>query len=204
MLSAKKMAVGLTEVDFLGMTIRNGAYVPQPHLAKELLRFPDENLTRTQIQQFLGIVNYLRDFVPRLSTWTTPLSSMLKKESKGWTSTQTTAVKHLKSYLQQLQPLHIPGEGQRILQTDASNSYWGAVLLEQNDNQRRICGYKSGAFSHAQQHYHSTMKELLAIKMGISKLKFHLIGHHFIVETDFVASRGMLKAKDAKIGRAHV
>ena len=30
MLSEKTMAVGLTEVDFLGMTIKDGAYVPQP------------------------------------------------------------------------------------------------------------------------------------------------------------------------------
>ena len=46
-------------------------------------------------------------------------------------------------------------------------------------------------------HHHSSFKELLAIKMGIQKFEFHLIGHHFLVETDFFASRGMLNNKKA-------
>jgi len=44
--------------------ISQGTYQPQPHIAQELLNFPDENLTLKQIQQFLGIVNYIRDFIP--------------------------------------------------------------------------------------------------------------------------------------------
>ena len=43
---------------------------------------------------------------------------------------QTAAIQHLKNIAQHPLPLRIPTDGQRILQTDASDQYWGAVLLE--------------------------------------------------------------------------
>ena len=67
MLSERKSQLGQTEIDFLGMHFSQGKYQPQPHIAQELLNFPDENLTVKQIQQFLGIINYIRDFLPRLT-----------------------------------------------------------------------------------------------------------------------------------------
>ena len=81
MLSERKMQIRLAHIEFLGMRLLQGKYEAQPHIAQELLKFPDENLTKVQIQQFLSIVNYLRDFVLKLSAITKPLSNMLKKES---------------------------------------------------------------------------------------------------------------------------
>jgi len=43
--------------------------------------------------------------------------------------------------------LKIPSRRKQILQTDASDSYWRAVLLEEDEKgKRHICGYKSGVF----------------------------------------------------------
>lgn len=79
MLSKKKSQIAQTEIDFLGMHFSQGKYQPQPHIAQELLNYPDENLTIKQIQQFLGIINYIRDFIPKLTKYTSPLSQLLKK-----------------------------------------------------------------------------------------------------------------------------
>ena len=86
MLSEKKIQIRLSQMEFLRMQLSPGKYEAQPHLAQELLKFPNENLTNVQIQQFLDIVNYLRDFVPKLSVLTELLSNMLKKESHSWTT----------------------------------------------------------------------------------------------------------------------
>nr|GEY24434.1 hypothetical protein [Tanacetum cinerariifolium] len=67
MLSEKKMEVGVATIQFLGMEISNGRYQPQPHVAQELLKFPDELSSQKMIQQFLGLVNYMADFLPKLS-----------------------------------------------------------------------------------------------------------------------------------------
>ena len=55
------------------------------------------------------------------------------------------------------------------MQTDASDEYWAAALLEEIDEKRNICEYKNGAFKLSELHYHSTFKEILALKHGIEK-----------------------------------
>ncbi|KAL5575092.1 hypothetical protein UlMin_016791 [Ulmus minor] len=105
MLLEKKMLVGQYKIEFLGMKLFNGQYEAQPHIAQEQLKFPDENLTKVQVQQFLGIVNYLRDFVPNISKLTSSLSRMLKKNPPVWKKEQTVVVKKLKQIIQTVPPL---------------------------------------------------------------------------------------------------
>ena len=96
MLSSRKSQIGTTEVDFLGMHFAQGKYVPQLHIAEELPKFPDENMTTKQVQQFLGILNYIQDFIPHISKYTTKLSKLIKKNVPLWGPEQTEVVKCLK------------------------------------------------------------------------------------------------------------
>ncbi|KAE8667738.1 hypothetical protein F3Y22_tig00112383pilonHSYRG00545 [Hibiscus syriacus] len=168
MLSEKKMHIYQQEIQFLWMNLKKGQYHPGPHIAQELLKFPEKDFTKKQILQFLGIVNYLRDFIPKISKYTNPLRKMLKKDPPPWKDVQTKAVK-------------------------------GAVLLKEKDQKRYVCRYKSGRFSDAEIHYHSTFKEILAVKKGITKFEFHLIGYHFLVEMDMSSFPQMLKFKQKVI-----
>nr|GFC62396.1 putative reverse transcriptase domain, viral movement protein [Tanacetum cinerariifolium] len=163
------------------MEISDGRYQPQPHVAQELLKFPDELSSQKTIQQFLGLVNDMADFLPKLSHHTVWLFPMLKKNPPQWTSRQIEAVKAIKSLAEKMPPLKIPASSEkRILQTDASDECWGTVLLVQdNNNKRHVCGYKSGTFKASEKHYHSTFKKILAVKRGIEMFQFHLIGHDF-------------------------
>ncbi|KAH9686154.1 hypothetical protein KPL70_014259 [Citrus sinensis] len=97
MLSEKKSSIGKESIDFLGMVIKDGQYQPGPHIAIELLKFPNTHLNRKQIQQFLGIVNYVRDFIPKVTIHTSQLSRMLKKQCPPWGPAQIEAVKQLKT-----------------------------------------------------------------------------------------------------------
>ncbi|XP_024963474.1 uncharacterized protein LOC112503717 [Cynara cardunculus var. scolymus] len=108
----------------------------------------------------------MADFLPKLSSHTLHLFPMLKKDSPPWTDKQMLVVKAIKQLADVMPPLKIPTTtDKRILQTDASDEYWGAVLLAQDKNNVRIvCGYKSGAFKDSEKHYHSTFKEILAVK----------------------------------------
>nr|GEW68793.1 hypothetical protein [Tanacetum cinerariifolium] len=206
MLSEKKMEVGVTTIQFLGMEICYGKYQPQPHVAQELLKFPDELSSQKMIQQFLGLVNYMADFLPKLSHHTVWLFPMLKKNPPQWTSRQTEAVKAIKSLAKKMPPLKIPASlEKRILQTDASDECWGAVLLVQdNNNKRHVCGYKSGTFKASEKHYHSTFKEILAAKRGIEKFQFYLIGHEFQVEMDMSSFTRMLQFKRKMLPHAQL
>ncbi|XP_058005346.1 uncharacterized protein LOC131181332 [Hevea brasiliensis] len=84
MLSEKKSSLAQTDINFLGMKFKNGKCQPGPHIAEELLKFPDKDFSVKQIQQFLGIINYIRKFIPHVATHTSQLSKMLRKTAPPW------------------------------------------------------------------------------------------------------------------------
>ena len=79
MLSQKKMQLASTEIEFLGMYLKDEQYKPHEYLAEPLLQFLDKDFSKLQVQQFLGIVNNLRDFVPKMQSLLCSLQLMLKK-----------------------------------------------------------------------------------------------------------------------------
>ncbi|KAK9232921.1 hypothetical protein WN943_023169 [Citrus x changshan-huyou] len=96
----------------------------------------------------------------------------------------TDVVKQLKQIAQNPPPLKLITDGKQILQTYASDESWGAILLEECNGKEHFIAYASGQFSNAQKHYHTVYKEILAMKNGIKKFEFHLIGHRFLIRLD--------------------
>lgn len=42
----KMMIIGQKEIKFLGMSIKEGQYQPEPHVEHELLKYPEEFMTK--------------------------------------------------------------------------------------------------------------------------------------------------------------
>ncbi|XP_024971957.1 uncharacterized protein LOC112510840 [Cynara cardunculus var. scolymus] len=120
----KVMSFGLKKCSISFSKGYDGTYQPQPHVAQELRKFPDKLTSQKEIQQFLGLINYMADFLSKLSSHTVHLFPMLKKDSPPWTDKQTLAVKAIKQLADVMPPLKIPtATDKRILQTDASDEY---------------------------------------------------------------------------------
>ena len=85
MLSEKKSHMAQAQIDFLGMHFSQGNYNPDPN----------------QIQQLLGIINFIRDFISQASHHIR-------------TDEQTRAVKAFKRLTQAPPPLKISGQDKRI------------------------------------------------------------------------------------------
>ena len=92
MLSTKKSTIATNNIEFLGMTIKDGHYQPGKHIAQELIHFPYQHLSKRQLQQFLGIINYIRDFIPHVDHHTRQLSALLKKNPPSWNNNHTLAI----------------------------------------------------------------------------------------------------------------
>nr|XP_016473507.1 PREDICTED: uncharacterized protein LOC107795390 [Nicotiana tabacum] len=90
---------------------------------------------------------------------------MLKKNAPSWGEKQDEEVRKIKEISKNVKSLYIPSDGKKILQTIASNEYRSAVLFEEKDGHRKLCGYASGKFKDSEQLYHSTFKEILAMNM---------------------------------------
>lgn len=133
----------------------------QKHISEKITSFPDELQDKNQVQRFLGCLNYAEGFIPNLAQLINPLQKLFRKKNPFlWKKALTQAVQHLKSITQTLPKLQMPIEGEPlILEIDASELYWGAVLKKQKDNQEYICRYTSGTFTDTESRYHSNEKE---------------------------------------------
>ena len=90
-----------------------------------------------------------------------------KNNTRGWSEEHTKSVKTLKEECKNLPALRLPEENDKlVIQTDASDLYWGAIL---KTDVNEICRYISGTFNQAQVNYPVHEKELLAIYKGIKK-----------------------------------
>ncbi|KAH9686146.1 hypothetical protein KPL70_014257 [Citrus sinensis] len=69
----------------------------------------------------------------------------------------------------------------QLLQQDASDDFWSAILLEKIGGSESYCAHASGQFKDSEKNYHVIYKEILAVKYGIKKFEFHLISHNFLI-----------------------
>ena len=104
MLSEKKMVIWQTSIEFLGMTISDRKYTLQPYIASSLKEFPNKLSSAKKIQQLLGIVNYMFDFIPKISKYRNCLTQLLKKNPPEWNSLHMEAIQQLKKLAEKLPP----------------------------------------------------------------------------------------------------
>ena len=185
--TTKKVFLVLDEINFLGINIKNGVVKLQPHILEKIWKFPDCIPDAKSLQRFLGVINYGRDFLPKIAGLTTILSPKTSsKRAWKFSKDDENIVRQIKDLCKDLPPLHHPEENDEIiLQTDASDNFWAGVVLARtpNTNQEKILKYCSGKFKPAEQNYPTGEKEILAVKRTIESCSAFL-GKPFIVRTD--------------------
>jgi len=201
-LSKKKSVFIKQEIDYLGLTIKQGSYTLQPHVLTKISEFPSKINDKKQLQRFLGILTYAEGYIKNLSEIRKPLQTMLKDDHKwNWKESDTKYIDGIKiKILKNIPDLHFPKPNDiMIIETDASDQYWAGCLkayigektFEELKNSKgkihkeeQLCKYTSGSFSGATLNYHSNEKELLAILKTVKKFEIHIIQKPFLIRTD--------------------
>jgi len=99
-ISKQKMSLFQIEVRFLGNLICPGKITPIQRSIDFASKFPDVITDRTQLQRFLGSLNYISPFYKNLSRDLAPLYDRLKKDHKSpWTNSLTSLVKNIKLHV---------------------------------------------------------------------------------------------------------
>jgi len=139
------------------------------------------------LQQFLGIVNYARNYIENLAKLAGPLYAKLRKNGqKHFNSEDIRLVRVIKEKVKELKPLELPLDGYYfIIEIDASEIGWGAILKQKPNKyspktEERICRYASGKYK--LKAINNTDREILAVINAINA--FNLGFKEFIVRTD--------------------
>ena len=128
------------------------------------------------------------------------MHDLLGKNSKFvWTDTCQQAFSTLKERLTRAPVLAYPeGEGQFILDTDASGYGIGAVLSQVQEGQEKVIAYASKALNKSQRRYCTTYRELLAAVVFIKHFRSYLGTQTFVLRTDHSSLQWLLNFRDAE------
>nr|DBA06665.1 TPA_asm: polyprotein [Welwitschia mirabilis virus 2] len=128
----KKFQVCQNKIEFLGMELEGGHLKLQPHISTKISQYPDNLRSEKECQRFLGLLNYARDFIPRLTQKTVNIRKCLVSKPFLWTIEAQKEVERLKIEAKNFPELVPAYEGPYSLCTDASDNYWGAVLSKKD------------------------------------------------------------------------
>ena len=189
-LKAKKCFLFQRETNYLGHVISSKGVKCDPAKIEAVKSWHPMKTTR-QVKSFLGMVCYYNKFIKNYAEISRPLYDLLVKNRKFvWGDQQQAAFEHLKEALVSAPILAYPSaNGRYILDTDASNFAYGAVLsqLQEDENgieQERVIAYYSKTLNQAEQRYCARRRELLAIQRSVKHFDVYLRGPEFTIRTD--------------------
>ena len=152
---------------------------------------------RKELQSILGMINYLRGYIPNLSEKTEPLRALLRKDILfQWTELHTKTLDKLKIIMSKA-PVLAPfvSELEATIQTDASKDGIGSVLLQSG----RPVAYSSRSLTDTEKEYAQIEKEMLAIVHAIKKFHLYIYGRRFTVMTDHKPLLAIMQKPISKI-----
>lgn len=176
------------EIPYLGHIVSGSSIRPDPVKVEGVGNWPVPT-TLKQLRSFLGFVNYYRRFIFNFSHIARPLHDLLRKDvTWKWEKEQQEAYEVLKAAMLSAPVLaHPDPTKQFLLETDASNVAYGAVLSQQQEDDKwHPVAFLSRSLAPAERNYHTRDRELLAIVKALEEWR-HLLQrtlHEVIVLTD--------------------
>ena len=178
------------------MVLTAGGIKPDQKEVETIKKWPiPQNVT--ELQSFLGSVNYLCCFIPGLSQLCKPLQALIKKDSEYvWTAVHDKAFQNLKDMVSEdcLIQFYNPHKP-LFIECDASRQGIGCVMLQPDDNipadvndgipsNLQPVAYASKSLSEAEQNYANIERKLLGVVFSLETFKHFTSGRQMNIITD--------------------
>lgn len=152
---------------------------------------------KKELQTLMGMVNYVRSFLPNLSELSHPLRELLKKNVIfQWNNTHDECLQKIKTDIMSSSTLKIFDEKKEItIQCDASKYGLGCCLLQ---DRKPIC-FASRSLSETEINYPQIDKEFLAIVFACHKFHNYIYGRKVNIITDHKPLVSIMKKDMHKI-----
>lgn len=141
----------------------------------------------TELKSFLGLVNYVRDFIPDFASITAPLREIDGHGKFRWSEDQTVAFDKIKRLVADCTVTqgYFSVSDKTSLFTDASPVAIGAVLTQTSEEgAQRIVSFASKSLTATEKKYPQTQREALAIVWAVEHFNYYLLGARFNIKTD--------------------
>ena len=155
-LNGQKCEFSQRELDFYGLHFADtGMSIQKQKLDALLSAAPPKNASEVRS---LGLANYCTRFIPNLATTCAPLSELTKTSVKfEWTAAHDAALESLKLSLTSDVVKYFRPDWHTVLHVDASPVGLGAVLTQEDPNDREnrhVVQYASRSLTDVERRYH--------------------------------------------------
>lgn len=147
--------------------------------------------TAKQIQQFMGLINYFRDYIPMISKVAEPISKLshAKNVEEVWGNEQTKSFNALKDILHQDLILHYADMSKPFyIATDASQYGVSFLLFQKDDHGRdKYISFGSTSLSPSQRRWATNRRETYALVLALQKFRPFIWGRPVVAYVDHKA-----------------
>lgn len=173
------------KVTFLGHVIDSGNIYPDPEKLRAITEMPKPE-NRSDLRRFIGMVNYLMKFLPRLSEKLKPLTELLSEKNEWvWTASHSLCFKELKNEIVHPSSLTMyDPQFETRVSADASCFGIGGVIEQKVNNFWKPVQYVSRTLSDVERRYAQIEKEGLALTWVCERFSSYLMGKRFELVTD--------------------
>ena len=198
-LNKDKCAFFRREIEFLGNVISSGGIKPSESKVEAICKAKKPSNV-TELRSFLGLVNFLSRFVPKLSIVLKPLYFLLRKDTVfTWDKLANDSFDKCEDDLiaksTLLSPFSI--KDRLVVYIDAAEVGIAAILGKTENNIFKPIFFASRYTTDAESRYSQFDLEALSLVYAFTKFHKFVYGTDFIVFTDCVALMGVF-ASDTK------
>jgi transposase InsO family protein len=217
----QKCVFGKTKANILGHLVSFGKILPRQEHQNTIANFREPKCS-ADLLQFLGVLNFVGEFIGDSSSRMTPLYEVLvgtgwkKKKKKRdrvyiphweskWNEKPRTAFETLRDELTSPEFVApIRSGAKKKLVTDASKYGLGVVLIQEEQVGKWLpVAFGSLKLKGAEVRYTTTEKECMAVVFGLHKYRHLLCGEIFKVVTDHTALKWLMSLRDPRDRLAH-
>ena len=178
-------------VEALGRLVDNSIHTLSSETKEKIMK-ASKPKTVTDLQSFIGMENWARDYIFHrgkfASEMTKPLTEMINENPPKlrWTKEREEAFEQLKEAAAHSLKLNFFDPNRKInIACDASKKGWGGIAFYLNDSgEKEIFVVASGSFTETEQVWSTNEHEAKAIHSTFMAFKNYLLGRQFTLFTD--------------------
>jgi len=180
-LSPEKMKLRTKEVTFMGLLLTSKGLKPDPATVQAVTK-TSKPQDIEGVQHLNGFVNYLANFLPKLSEVMELIRHLTRKDTPWhWSTEQDKPFKTVQKLVTEAPVLcYYNPKNKLTIQCDASQGGLGAVIMRNG----RPIEYASRALMDTETRYAQIEKEMLAIVFSFGCFNQYTFGRHVNVESD--------------------
>jgi len=175
------------QIEYLGLVISENKVAMNPVKVAGVREWPVPK-NRTDVQAFIGFVNFYRHFIQDFLTIARPLFDLTRSDQAwNWGTKEQKAFKRLKMAVTTAPILASPQDSEPFrIEADSSDFASGAVLSQQLPREdkwhRHLVAFYSKSLSPVERNYEIHDKEILAIIRALEEWRHFLEGARHLVE----------------------